>query len=90
VSSVIVTFLSVSRRLQSETVQSKLIRIPEKEKSIVKIEDLKAAFLHCFGNFVSPLMKSAVGQKFVMNLKRMVFFVKKPMRVGIVGSRSAP
>jgi hypothetical protein len=60
-----------------------------KENSKVKVEDVKDAFLQSFRNFVSPLMQSSVGPDLRNELKAHGF-VKKPMRIGIVGSRSAP
>jgi hypothetical protein len=56
---------------------------------MVKVEDVKDAFLQSFGNFFSPLMQSAVGPELCNELKAHGF-IKKPMRIGIVGSRSAP
>jgi hypothetical protein len=55
---------------------------------MVKAEDVKRAFLQSFGNFVSPLTQTAVGPE-LRNDPQAYGFVKKPMHVGIVSSRSA-
>jgi hypothetical protein len=61
-----------------------------KEKGMVKVEDFKD-FLQSCGYFASPLIQIYLqfSLNFVMDLHAHGF-VKKPMRVGIVGSRSAP
>jgi hypothetical protein len=53
---------------------------------MVKVEDVKR---QSFDNFVSPHMQSAVGPELCNELQPHGF-LKKPMRVGTVGSRSAP
>jgi hypothetical protein len=55
---------------------------------MVAVEEVKHASLQSVGNFVSPLMQSAVGPE-LRNELEAHGFVKKPTGVGIVSSRSA-
>jgi hypothetical protein len=57
---------------------------------MVKVEDFKEAFLQSIGNFVSPLIQtqSVVDPECIKIQAHGC--IKKPMRIGIVGSRSAP
>jgi hypothetical protein len=77
------------RRLQSETIQTKRIRVPEREAWL----KLRTSKKHSYsqGNFVSPLIQiqSAFDPE-LSNEFPAHSFVNKPMRVGIVGSRRAP
>jgi hypothetical protein len=62
-----------------------------KEKGMVKVEDFKEDFLQSCDNFASPLIQIYLqfSLNFVMDF-HVHGFVKKSMRIGIVGSRSAP
>jgi hypothetical protein len=57
---------------------------------MVKVEDFKVAFVQSIGNFVSPLIQtqSVVDPECIKIQAHGC--IKKPMRIGIVGSRSAP